>query len=737
MSLPYRQLATLPLLLVTVSTTLLARNEELRLPPPTFPDAVEAWQDGNASEALDILDGALRTDGRLPNLELPLEALVLRAVLTGEAGHTQESEALWHALIDREVWVRTVARRALVESMIGRGAPADAGPILAELDASDSTRHLDLGIRIADAYRNTGDHATARRIYHSVIDRQPRGNLADRARLEIAAMLEREGDVDAALGQLREAMLQHWQATTYETAAQMAAQLRDTHARRVQPFSDKEYRTLVQRLRNAARFTAALALIVEWGAAHPQRVDAGEIEVERINILYVQRSNEAAVSACQLFYERFPDSSQIPAIRLIDVRLAVRMVDTPRATETGLDFWEGRVPGSTQQQRRDAATLLAAYLVAIGTVSDGLDLYRQLFASATSANEQRALLWRAGVAALRDGQHERALTNLRALVNRNPSGDLAPAAEYWLGVAESHDDPATAHLTLLAVARRYPYHYYGMRARQRLGPDVTGDAGVPPTVKTFPDLSIDRATTERPEYRVAMVLSRAGLIDDAAWYLRRLLNQRRGDRALALTAARASRSAGDYGSVSRILATHFAAFLQDPADGLPDDFWQLVYPRPFWNEVNEWGQTHDVDPLLLVSLMRQESRFNPDAMSPVGAIGLFQIMTYTAEALAERAGVGHAIRGGRVDRSILAEPRVNAAVASQLTQDLLSMFSGSVAPVIASYNAGEERVAVWWAASRALTEDYFVDSIPYSETRRFVREVLTNRAAYERIYGEQ
>ena len=62
------------------------------------------------------------------------------------------------------------------------------------------------------------------------------------------------------------------------------------------------------------------------------------------------------------------------------------------------------------------------------------------------------------------------------------------------------------------------------------------------------------------------------------------------------------------------------------------------------------------------------------------------------------------------------------------------MFDGSHAPVIASYNAGEERVAVWWQASHGMSEDFFVDTIPYTETRRFVREVITNRTAYDRIY---
>ena len=735
----HQRFGPLLLLLLSVSTTALAQGEHLRLPPPALPEATEAWQDGRPAEALAVLDrvhGATEADSLNPD-RLPLEALVLGAVLNGEIGFTDKAETFWRAVIDREVWMRTFARRALVDSMISRGAPADAAPILVELDRSDATRHLDLNVRIGDAYRDAGDRPNALRVYRQIISRQHRGQFADHARLEIAAALEQDDDIDGALTQLREAKLQHWQATAYETAKQMEGRLRAVHDQSVRPFSEEEYRLLVRRLRNASRFALALALIDEWRAAHAQDGSAADIEAEVIQTLYAQRSNEEAVAACRAFYEQFPDSPQVPDIRLTDFRLAVRMVDTSRARLTGVDLWEGRVRGTTLQQRRDAATLLSAYLVAVGEVAEGLGLYRQLFASSQSADEQRALLWRAGVAALRDGQHERAVTNLRGLINRRPSGDLAPAALYWLGVAEGHTDAAAARRTLSTVEHRYPYHYYGMRARQRLEFDAMRTVGEPPTALTFPALTLDRETTERPEYRAATVLSRAGLVDDAAWYLRRLLDQRRQDRALALAAARASATAGDYASVSRILATHFGAFLQRPAEGLPDDFWHLAFPRPFWDEVTQWGQTHDVDPLLLLSLMRQESRFDPDARSPVGAIGLFQIMTYTAEALAERAGVGHVVQGGAVDRSILAEPRVNAAIAAQLTRDLLSMFSGSAAPVVASYNAGEERVAVWWAAAGELSEDFFVDTIPYSETRRFVREVLTNRAAYERIYGDQ
>ena len=730
--------ATLSILLFAATTTIWAQNDDLRLPPPTFTEAADAWQAGRYDEALIALEDRLATSGASPwNGLSSLEALVLRATIYGHLGRHHEAEADWQDLTKREVWMRTFARRALVMSMTERGASAEAVPILEELNRSDATRHLDLTLRVADVYLESGETRAARELYQQVVVRQSCGAPGDDARLGIAASWEQDGDVTAALAALREAKLRHRRPDTFEAAAKAESSLAAARQRASTPFSEPEYRTLVRRLRNASRFRPALTLIDEWRAEHSPERPSAEIEAERITTLYVQRANADAVAACRDFYQHFPDSSLLPGIRLTDFRLAVRMVDTKRARQSGLDLWEGRVRGATPRQRRDAATLLAAYLVAVGDLSGGLDLYRQLFQSAESADEQRSVLWRAGVAALRDGQHERALANLESLVDRNPSGDLAPAGLYWLGVAQSQDDVDAGTRTLAAVARRFPYHYYGMRARERLQ-RVTRDTADPleETTLTFPQLALKKSTEERAEYRASMVLARAGLVDDAAWYLRRLLASD-SDPALALLTARASAEARDYASVARVLVNHFAVFLQRPADGLPNDFWNLVYPRPFWDDVSGSGTTHGVDPLFLVSLMRQESRFDPDARSTVGAIGLFQIMTYTAEALAERAGVAEVLEQGTADESILAKPSVNAAIAARLSGDLFRLFDGASAPVAASYNAGEERVAVWWATSRELSEDFFVDTIPYSETRRFVREVLANRSAYERIYGDQ
>ena len=709
-------------------------NDAIRLPPPSYPQAVAEMRAGRPTAALDALDRAARSSGAETP---PLEHAILRAALLARAGRPEEAENAWREVIDGAVFMRTFARRALVDSLAGRGAPADAEPILDTLASADAARHRDLLLRVAAAHLDAGTPERAAALYRRVLGVSGRGADADAARLGLAGALEAAGDGSGALDALREAQLRHRTADAFVAARRDSARLAAARGVDIRPFNQDQYRTLVRRLRSASRYAPALDLLDEWAAAHPAAAASDRRALERVTTLYDQRDNAAAVAACRAFAEQHPASPLLPDVRLTDFRLAVRMGDKPRARRLGLDLWEGRVAGATTSQRRAAALLLGAYLVAVGDVDGGLALFRGLFETATQPDDQRSLLWRAGVAALRDGQHERALGNLRSLVDRQPDGDLALAAQYWLAVATARSgDTAAATRRFESLAATYPYHYYGLTARQRLA-ELAGEEAAPtPRRIDFPSLGVTAAARGRAEFKAAMALARAGLVEDAAWYLRRLLDRRRGDRGLALLAARASAAAGDHAAVARVVVNHFGGFLNRPARGMPADFWTLVYPRPFWETVVQSAGAHGVDPTLLVSLMRQESRFDPEARSAVGAVGLLQVMPYTAEALAVRAGVGRILTPDGLDEAALTDPAVNTAIAARLNADLLELFEGVRAPVIASYNAGEERVADWWEGAQGLRQDFFVDTIPYSETRRFVREVLANYAAYQRVYGE-
>ena len=706
-----------------------AANDNLVLPPPTYPDVTRLFDAGDDAGALERLTAAVQ-DGA----DQPIEALVVRATLLTHLGRDTDAEAVWRRVVSRAVWMRTFSRRALVTSMAGRGEPALATPILSELTRSDRTRHLDLMLLVADAHTERGEWAHAATLYRDALGRERRGGMADRARLGLAAAQEGDGDLLAAIATLRDAQLEHRTGTGYGDAFAAERRLSQRLDRPRAPFTPAQYRTMTRRLRASSRYGEATALIDEWRRVQP---DAGaQLDVELIGVLYDSRSNDAAVERCEAFAARYPSSPWLGDVKLTEFRLAVRMGDTDTARALGLDLWDGRVRGATAQQRFNAGELLAAYLVAVGDVEGGLELYRGLFQRADSPDGQRTMLWKAGVAALRAGQNDRALRNLRALNARHPTDDLQLAGQYWQAIAETRAGRSTAaRHAFRALVNTWPYHYYGLQARARLV-ELGGEGDIPaPPPGQFPVLSLDASVPTRAEFKAAMVLARAGLVGDAAWYLRRLLGNQRRDRGLALLAMRASAAAGDYGAVARLIVTHFAGFMQRPAEGLPADFHQLVYPRPFVDTVTSAAGGRDIDPAFMFSLMRQESRFDPAARSLVGALGLFQIMPYTATALGPRSGLDHLSGADFENETVLLEPPVNAAIAATLAGDLFALFGGALAPVIASYNAGEERVAIWWASARGLPEDLFVDTIPYSETRRFVREVLANVAGYRRAYA--
>ena len=176
------------------------------------------------------------------------------------------------------------------------------------------------------------------------------------------------------------------------------------------------------------------------------------------------------------------------------------------------------------------------------------------------------------------------------------------------------------------------------------------------------------------------------------------------------------------------MSTRFGEFLARPATGVPADVWQMAFPRAYWDEVEGAATRNRVDPLLLLSLMRRESRFVATARSRTGALGLFQIMPYTAREIVP------VTEEARESDSLLEAP-ASADLAARLVKRILARFGGATAPVVAAYNAGEDRVEDWWRASNGVVEDLFVDSIPYGETRRYVREVLANYATYKRLYG--
>jgi soluble lytic murein transglycosylase len=152
------------------------------------------------------------------------------------------------------------------------------------------------------------------------------------------------------------------------------------------------------------------------------------------------------------------------------------------------------------------------------------------------------------------------------------------------------------------------------------------------------------------------------------------------------------------------------------------DISDILYPLAFWPIVEEAAKSSNLDPYILLSVMREESRFDPDARSGAGAIGLMQLMPQTAGTIGRRAAM-------QTQKSEIRDVRTNIAIGSSYLRLLMKEF-GSLPLAIAAYNAGEERIREWSQQGNYASYDEFIEDIPYKETRNYVKEVLTTYAAY-------
>ena len=725
---------TLPILwLSSVALSLAVAEDDAYLPPPSYPNVVELRRAGKPVEALAALEEALKNQ---EGGEQAIEALVLRAALLSEAGSALESDAAWLEAGAREGALKPFAIRMLVRNQIILDDPASALRSLNSLlELDGSSYNIDLILGVADSFLAAKSFSEAEDLYRRALRIHRRSEYADRARLGLAACLEAQNNVEGAISELRLAQLYHAGPQTFTAAGAEEKRLCGYLQRAQQPFSEDQYLSLARSLRGASRFDEATGILDTWKTHYPSTGRAERIELERIETLYRKRSNGEALSCCHNFYRNYPSSSLINEVRFLQMRLAVREGRTDEVQFLAELLRSGGVSRST---RHNAGLVLASYLVSVGLVEDGLDAYRAIYRETTSSQGKRSILWRAGVAALRAGQNQRALTNLRALIRLRPSDELLPAGLYWLAVAEAvAGSKESALRALLQLDERYTYHYYGLRAKLLLASlqkdyDPARLSSLRRSVSTrgltFPSKTISAGAKQHRLFKAASILARAGLLAEAAQQLKRLLRALPRDKALALTTMRAAAETGDYRGAISIIATHFRAFLDRQAEGVPEDFWLIAFPRPFWNQVLAGSKALDIDPHLMFALMRRESRFDADALSVAGAVGLFQIMPYTAERF------GRQMQISKFSEDILKDPKVNAEIAARLVSSLMEQFDRMVVPTIAAYNAGEDRVGAWWTAERSLPDDLFIDCIPYSETRGFVREVITNYFTYNRLY---
>lgn len=333
-------------------------------------------------------------------------------------------------------------------------------------------------------------------------------------------------------------------------------------------------------------------------------------------------------------------------------------------------------------------------------------------------------LWRAGYLEFKRGRYEEAARDFLLLANRTEENYLRDQGYYWAGKCYQRLDREEEWAYWLGRASEsFPASYYSARARAALG-EID---------ETYPYVPEDRTSVEAgyaptPALVRGDLLAALGLYREATSEYRSTEDAYRRNRfALNDLLHRYER----INAMDRALRISNYLLNLDRNNGVPMSLasFRRLYPTYYWGSVYKSAQETNLDPNLILAIMRQESAFNHQAISSAGARGLMQLMPATGRDMAKKVRV----KGFKVDD--LWQPNMSIRLGSEHLSDHLAYFGKTDEPrqlglALSAYNAGLEPARRW---SRRLPKDdvdEFVESIPYRETRNYVKLVYRNYQVY-------
>jgi soluble lytic murein transglycosylase len=365
------------------------------------------------------------------------------------------------------------------------------------------------------------------------------------------------------------------------------------------------------------------------------------------------------------------------------------------------------------------------------------DTYGRLIRAYPESRLMKEALWRRGWVSYRQGEYLSALKDFQALLSREANSPEVSKWLYWMGRSlekmDRYEEAARRYEEILSAAG---YDYYFFRALSRLAgiesfqPEALGKEVVPDEAPpAVTSASIRPSDAAKPFLGRARELTRLGLYDEALAEYAEAISLSSRYAPVVEEACSQSLKMGRPDKTliwaTRFLPRHW----RNEGGSGPSDQPLYHYPLGYWEIVQRQEKAFQIDPYLVVAVIREESAFSPWCVSSAGAKGLMQLMPATASLVAR--GGGTSIDN---DSKTLFQPELNIRLGAHYLRDLLQEFKGNLTLSLASYNAGPHRVRRWLDLSPYLDEEEFAESIPFSETRSYVKKVLRSYEVYKILY---
>lgn len=635
-----------------------------------YPDAMQAFRQANTSGT--VLDDYA-------------DYLGAQAALSANRG----SDA--YSLLDHfgerhpdSIFVST-APILLANAYIQQNNPKGAISTLQPLAATAQGSHSDFLYTLGRAYQMSGDVGHAAPIYRSIYAKLPLSSEAVQARTQLDAM-----------------------------GVPLNATERKVHADVL--FNARRYNEASQEYHDVARNDSSLSqsdkdsLAIYAAVCEMKLKRIGRREVERLP----NTSGDTAAAKLYMLAEISRNEKKEDE-HTTDLNELIKNYPTSRWLEEAL--YSG---GNMYLLKHDSQRAIYHYSLLV-----------QLFPKSSYAPSAH---WRAAWMNYRLRNYSEAARLMDEQIVRYSAGIEAPSALYWRGriYEDEEHNPSQALNYYRALSSNYTNYYYGGLARSRISMLSAKTTATAPAeaLSSVRPLVIPSLTGEIPEDEPHVIKAR--LLANAALneYISAEIQSSSGSEEWgAFAQAQIYNSFGETTRALQSLKRSGISFFALPINEVPIVYWKILFPRPFWEELSSNARKNDLDPYLIASLIRQESEFNPGAVSHANAYGLMQLLPSVGKSLARKQGIKN------LSTAQLLNPSTNLQLGTYNLRLVIDRYSGQLEYALASYNAGDVPVRQWISAGEYKDVAEYVESIPYTETREYVQAILRNQQIYREVYG--
>jgi len=346
--------------------------------------------------------------------------------------------------------------------------------------------------------------------------------------------------------------------------------------------------------------------------------------------------------------------------------------------------------------------------------------------------------WRLGWIHYLDGKFEKAFDRFQEAALRFPESSFIEYNLYWSAKSAEKLDKKDVALELYTrVIQLYPYTFHGIRSKERVralgvDPDTLVQNKKPvSTEKVSAQLNRPLNTKEKFHHVRANELAKIGLMQEARNEIGELQKTIQKNLAGVLWLSHLYHQAQGYAESLRLLHLYKDFTTKPKEKNLSENFWKHFFPLAYEEAVLAYAKSREVDPFFVNGIIRQESLFDSRALSPAGARGLMQIMPATGKKLYPKTKLKKPF-----DTDALFDPELNIRLGVKYVSQLNKRFGKNGMHILISYNAGPHVLKKWLKRFGHLSDqDVFIESIPYPETRRYVKHVLRNLGIYKALYS--